>query len=339
MEPADKLAAAEGFEAPSMVMDQDELDATVSVNVETVFSEILLVKILGTVFFALAGVFAFLPVLLGGDLGDILVIGPSLGLGTAGIVLGILGFFVRSTRKWMLYLAPGVLIAAVAVRPLTSAIGSLDFVDIAFGLVFAICWFLGVEYLHALTRFIEVGEMAIKRRLTNFNLSGVVKHFLGYGFLMLGIVILVTLGVIGIVPLMASARNTMLVLGGVLTGLGIVGQLYLWKTNDILTGFLFGLGSYSPGIVIVVLAIYLVNDTNLFANSAELNSVYGIAIAAAVLFTLLGMLLTVWHTFAEGISTVVKVEYSREKLQEMLASGQVLDLEEGGAARAGGESP
>jgi hypothetical protein len=66
--------------------------------------------------------------------------------------------------------------------------------------------------------------------------------------------------------------------------------------------------------------------------------VYGIAIAAAVLFTLLGMLLTVWYTFAEGITKVEKVEYSREKLQEMLASGQVLDLEEG-AAPAGGESP
>ena len=130
----------------------------------------------------------------------------------------------------------------------------------------------------------------------------------------------------------------MIVLGGVLAGLGIVGQLYLWKTHDILTGFLFGLGSYSPGIVIVLVAIYLVNDTNLFANSAELNSVYGIAIAAAVLFTLLGMLLTVWYTFAEGIAKVEKVEYSREKLQEMLASGQVLDLEEG-AAPAGGEGP
>jgi hypothetical protein len=33
------------------------------------------------------------------------------------------------------------------------------------------------------------------------------------------------------------------------------------------------------------------------------------------------------------------VEYSREKLQEMLASGQVLDLEDTGTLPGGGETP
>jgi hypothetical protein len=52
------------------------------------------------------------------------------------------------------------------------------------------------------------------------------------------------------------------------------------------------------------------------------------------------MVLTVYYSLTEGISKVEKVEYSREKLQEMLASGQVLDL--GGGADTlpgGGEQP
>ena len=66
---------------------------------------------------------------------------------------------------------------------------------------------------------------------------------------------------------------------------------------------------------------------------------FGIAMAAAIVFTLMGLLLTVWYSFSEGIATVEKVEYSREKLQEMLASGQVLDLEDTGTVPGGGNSP
>jgi hypothetical protein len=258
-------------------------------------------------------------------------------LGVVGIVFGILGFFVRSLRTGMVYLAPGALIAAVATRPLTSAIGSLDFMDIILGLAFAICWFLGVEYLHALTRFVEVGEMAIKRRLTNFNLSGVVKHFLAYGFLMLAIVILVTLGVIGVVPLMKSVEYTFLGLGGLVIAIGIIGSLYMVMNQEMVGAAIFGGLVAGIGAVIAVLGLFA-EGSDLFANSAELNSVFGIAIGAAVVFTILGLVLTVYYQFAEGISKVEKVEYSREKLQEMLESGQVLSLEET-ASPAGGDSP
>ncbi len=322
-----------GWEAPSMAMDQEDLDATVTVNVEQVFSEIFMVKVLGMLFFVLAGVLAFLPALLGGE--DIVNILPAMILGIVGMVLGIIGFFVRSLRKWMTLLAPALLIAAVAVRPLTSAIGSLDTMEIILGLAFAVTWFLAVEYLHALSRFVEVGEMAIKRRLTNFNLSGVVKHFLGWGFLMLGIIILVTMGVIGLVPLMGNAFYSMLALGGMLIAVGTIGTIFLLTQGNFTQGMLFALAAYGPGVVIILVAVVFVEGEGLIGDSAELWSVYGIAMAAAVVFTMLGLLLTVWYTFSEGVAKVEKVEYSREKLQEMLASGQVLDLGESG----GGETP
>ncbi len=315
-----------GFEAPSLVMDQDELDAKVTVDVETVFSEIFMVKVLGSLFFALAGVLAFLPPILdGAEFIDVL---PSLILGIVGMVCGILGFFVRSARKWMLFVAPVLLIAAVAARPITSTIGSLDTMEIILGLAFAATWFLAIEYLHALSRFVEVGEMAIKRRLTNFNLSGVVKHFLAWGFLMLGIIIAVTLGVIGLVPLMGTSFWALIAVGAMLIFVGSLGTIYLLTQGNLGSGVLFGLATYTPGIIIVLAAVILLDgDGGGLGDSAELWSVYGIAIAAAIVFTLFALVLTMWYSFSEGVAKVEKVEYSREKLQEMLASGQVLDLE------------
>jgi hypothetical protein len=239
----------------------------------------------------------------------------------------------------MIYLAPAMLIAAVAARPLTSAVGSLDTMDIILSLAFAASWFLAVEYLHALTRFVEVGEMAIKRRLTNFNLSGVVKHFLGWGFLMLGIIILVTMGVIGLVPLMGNAFWTMIALGGMLIIVGTLGTIFLLTQGNFSQGIMFAIACYGPGVVIVIAAVVFVEGGGIIGDSAELWSVFGIAMAAAIVFTMLGLMLTVWYSFAEGTETVEKVEYSREKLQEMLASGQVLDLEDTGTIPGGGESP
>jgi hypothetical protein len=196
-----------------------------------------------------------------------------------------------------------------------------------------------LEYLHALSRFVEVGEMAIKRRLTNFNLSGVVKHFLGWGFLMLGIIILVTMGVIGLVPLMGNAFWTMIALGGMLIVVGTLGTIILLTQGNISQGMLFAIAAYGPGVVIIVSAIIFIEGDGLIGDSAELWSVFGIAMAAAIVFTMMGLILTVWYSFSEGTVQVEKVEYSREKLQEMLASGQVLDLEGADTMPGGGETP
>jgi hypothetical protein len=317
-----------------MVMDQDALDAQVTVNVETVFREIMMVKVLGTVFMVLAGLLAFLPALLGG--GDFVGALPSMALGVVGMLMGIMGFFVRSLRKWMLLLAPAVLIAAVAVRPLTSDVGSLSLSDVALGLAFAVFWFLGLEYLHALQRFVEVGEMAIKRKLTNFNLSGVVKHFLIYGFTTLGLIILVVLGVLGMIALMQSAMLTLLAFGVMLVALGVVGSLFIMMSKDYVKGALYLIAVLGAGIALVVVSLF-VEGSDLFAKSAELSSVYGIAVSSAVFFTLFGLVLTAYYTISATVAKVEKVEYSREKLKEMLASGQVLDFEQGGTP--GGGSP
>ena len=325
-----------GFEGPSLVMDQDELDAKVTVNVEAVFSEIFMVKILGTLFFVLAGVLAFLPSILADE--EIVAVLPSLILGVVGMVCGILGFFIRSVRKWMIYVAPVLLIAAVAARPLTSAI-PIDTMEILLGLAFAVTWFLAIEYLHALARFVEVGEMAIKRRLTNFNLSGVVKHFLGWGFLMIAIVAGVTVGVIGLVPLLGNTFWALIAIGGLLIVVGSLGTIFMFTQGNVMPGALFAIATYVPAIVMILSAVLWGGEGGGLAKSAELWSVFGIALAAAIVFTLFALVLTVWYTFAEGVAKVEKVEYSREKLQEMLASGQVLDLEQPGALPAGGEKP
>jgi hypothetical protein len=316
-----------------MAMVQDELDAKVTVNVETVFREIMLVKVFGTLFMALAGILAFLPALLGG--GDFVKALPSMVLGVVGMLMGIIGFFMRTLRRWMLLLAPAVLIAAVAVRPLTSQVGSLNASELLLGLAFAVFWFLGLEYLHALMRFVEVGEMAIKRKLTNFNLSGVVKHFLSYGFMTLGLIILVSLGVIGLLWLMRSAQMSLFGFGVMLIALGVVGSLFIMMSKDYMKGAIYLVVVMLSGIALVVFGL-LVKDTELFARSAELNSVYGIAVASAVFFTLFGLVLTVYYAIAATVAKVEKVEYSREKMKEMLASGQVLDFEQ---TQPGGGSP
>jgi len=317
-----------------MVMDQDALDAQITVNVESVFKEIMMVKVLGTVFMVLAGVLAFLPAILGG--GDFAGALPSMALGVVGMLMGMMGFFVRSLRKWMQLLAPALLIAAVAVRPLTSDVGSLSLSDVALGLAFAVFWFLGIEYLHALTRFVEVGEMAIKRKLTNINLSGVVKHFLIYGFTTLGLIVLVVLGVLGLIALMQSATLTLLAFGVMLVALGVIGSLFIMMSKDYMKGALYLIGVLGAGIALVVVSLF-VEGSDLFAKSAELSSVYGIAVASAVFFTLFGLVLTAYYTISATVAKVEKVEYSREKLKEMLASGQVLDFDQG--APGGGSPP
>jgi len=317
-----------------MVMDQDALDAQVTVNVESVFKEIMIVKVLGTVFMVLAGVLAFLPAILGG--GDFAGALPSMALGLVGMLMGMMGFFVRSLRKWMQLLAPALLIAAVAVRPLTSDVGSLSLSDVALGLAFAVFWFLGIEYLHALTRFVEVGEMAIKRKLTNINLSGVVKHFLLYGFTTLGLIVLVVLGVLGMIALMQSATLTLLAFGVMLVALGVIGSLFIMMSKDYLKGALYLIAVLGAGIALVMVSLF-VEGSDLFAKSAELSSVYGIAVASAVFFTLFGLVLTAYYTISATVAKVEKVEYSREKLKEMLASGQVLDFDQG--APGGGSPP
>ena len=317
-----------------MVMDQDALDAQITVNVETVFREIMMIKVLGTVFMVLAGVLAFLPAILGG--GDFAGALPSMALGLVGMLMGMMGFFVRSLRKWMQLLAPALLIAAVAVRPLTSDVGSLSLSDVALGLAFAVFWFLGIEYLHALTRFVEVGEMAIKRKLTNINLSGVVKHFLLYGFTTLGLIVLVVLGVLGMIALMQSATLTLLAFGVMLVALGVIGSLFIMMSKDYMKGTLYLIAVLGAGIALVVVSLF-VEGSDLFAKSAELSSVYGIAVSSAVFFTLFGLVLTAYYTISATVAKVEKVEYSREKLKEMLASGQVLDFDQG--APGGGSPP
>jgi hypothetical protein len=121
--------------------------------------------------------------------------------------------------------------------------------------------------------------------------------------------------------------------------MGTLGTIFLLTQGNLTQGLLFALAAYAPGVVIIIAALLFVEGEGIIGDSAELWSVFGIAMAAAVIFVMMGLILTVWYTFAEGTAKVEKVEYSREKLQEMLASGQVLDLDGSDTIPGGGETP
>ena len=63
----------------------------------------------------------------------------------------------------------------------------------------------------------------------------------------------------------------------------------------------------------------------IFGSSAELSSVFGIAIAAAVVFTIAGIILVAVRTVMPQRVEVEHVAYSRDTLEDMLRSARVLE--------------
>ncbi|MEM2900777.1 MAG: hypothetical protein QXT63_08295, partial [Thermoplasmata archaeon] len=108
--------------------------------------------------------------------------------------------------------------------------------------VFAFTFFMYLEYIHGLNRYLEIGEMAIMRNLKDFDLNAVISRYISFGF----VIALITMG---------------------LTALIMVSYVFF--------------AAVTPAQ---------------FAESMELNSVYGVAMAEAVIFTFLGIALAIYFS-------------------------------------------
>ena len=150
--------------------------------------------------------------------------------------------------------------------------------------LFAVAWLLGVEHMHAVHRFVELGAYVARQRLTTFRLSSVVNHFQLYGVGMVALILLVTAIVVIGVP---------------------------W--------------------------VFAQGGTETFGRSAELSSVYGIGIAAAVVFTLSAMILVFLRSIMPQRVDVERVAYSRDRIDDMIRGSRVMEAAEDARDRGDGE--
>jgi hypothetical protein len=129
-----------------------------------------------------------------------------------------------------------------------------------------------------------------------------------------------------------------------LHALGRFVELGAYVTRQRLTTF--GLGGvvnhfqlYGAGlvaIIAIVAAIVVVGvpwvfargSTGTFARSVELNSVFGIALAAAVVFTLSALILVFVRSVMPQRVDVERVAYSRDRMEDMLRSSQLVERTE-----------
>lgn len=235
-------------------------------------------KVTGTLFLVLAGVSAFLPVLV---LGEGFEPGPrsmlALVLGVSGIAVGVAGLFAPGLRRVAIVVAPGVLVAAAAAGSLGTSLDTIPPMELALAFVFGASWLLALEHMHALTRFVELGAYVTRQRLDTFSLGGVVNHFQVYG--------------VGLVAI---------------------------------------IGAVSAVVVVGVPWVFSKGTSGVFARSVELNSVFGIALAAAVVFTLSALILVFVRSVVPQRVDVERVAYSRDRMEDMLRSSQLIETGEEG---------
>lgn len=79
-------------------------------------------------------------------------------------------------------------------------------------------------------------------------------------------------------------------------------------------------------VVIGVPWVFAAGSSGTFARSVELNSVFGIALAAAVVFTLSALILVFIRSVMPQRVEVEKVAYSRDTLEDMLRSSKLIEM-------------
>jgi hypothetical protein len=265
-------------------VETPEGERTVPVNVDEVFRELRYLKALGVAFFVLTGVAAILPGFLLQDSGS----GPTaltlanIVTAVAGSAVGALGILVKGLRRVATFAGPALLLGAATVSPIGMSLDRIPELELILAFMYAVFWLLSVEYILALRRFSELGGHVVSQRLTNFDLGGVVNHFIVYG-----------LGVVGII-----ASVTALV--------------------ALFVPYAFSLGS-----------------NEVFNQSVELGSIWGVAIASAVVFCLSAMILTLARSVVPTKEDVESVAYSRAHMEDMLMGSRVIDLQRRGGRRKG----
>jgi hypothetical protein len=78
-------------------------------------------------------------------------------------------------------------------------------------------------------------------------------------------------------------------------------------------------------VVVGVPWVFAAGSTGTFARSVELNSVFGVALAAAVVFTLSALILVFVRSVMPQRLDVERVAYSRDRMEDMLRSSQLVD--------------
>ncbi len=182
-----------------------------------------------------------------------------------GLVLGIMALLNILGKSFgvIFTMASAVLILAGAgfgnIGVLLNPAGRAEF---WLSLVFALTFFMYLEYSHGLNRYLEIGEMAIMRNLKDFDLNAVVSRYIGFGF------------VVALITLVISA------------------------------------------VIMVSYVIIAAVAPPQFSESMELNSVYGIAMGEAVIFTFIGIALAIFFSLRS------KKQYL--KAEAMIGPGQTV---------------
>ena len=188
---------------------EEPVDDRASVNVEGRFPEIRRLKATGAVLFVLAGLTAFLPmVLLGDGFETGLPMMAALSLAVAGVTVSIAGLYSPSLRGPGILVGPVLLIAAAAAGTLGATLDTIPVKELVLAFVFGASWLLAIEHMHAVVRFVELGAYVTRQRLTTFSLGGIVNHFQVYGIGLVSIITVVTAIVVVGVPWFFGAGSS-----------------------------------------------------------------------------------------------------------------------------------
>ena len=112
----------------------------------------------------------------------------------------------------------------------------------------------------------------------------------------------------------ARQRLTTFSLGGVVNHFQIYG-----------VGLVALIAAVSAVVVVGVPWVFAKGSSGTFARSVELNSVFGVALAATVVFTLAAMILVFVRSVMPQRVDVERVAYSRERMEDMLRSSELME--------------
>jgi hypothetical protein len=114
-------------------------------------------------------------------------------------------------------------------------------------------------------------------------------------------------------------RLTTFSLGGVVNHFQIYGM-----------GLVTIIAAVAAVVVIGVPWVFSKGSSGTFARSVELNSVFGVALAAAVVFTLSALILVFVRSVMPGRVDVERVAYSRDRMEDMLRSSNMMGPDDEG---------
>jgi len=250
------------------------------------YRQIGTIRLLSIIFTIFTGVLSIMANLLGGSGGDVSSTGFVAGSGliVVGIVMGVLAVIWKETDEAMgkllnpvslfYFLSVFFIVIGGAIRANQLVVGSLyggaNVIQLGLAVLYGVMFLLYIEYMTAVRRFGQVGRMAIERNLKDFDFGHVISHYMGKGFLLLGIIVLITLVVLGFHITMIQ---------------------------------------------------YLASPQ--FADSVELQSVYGVVVAEAVIFSLIAVAVAFAFSGQTGKEEIASVgAFSQTQMDQIASNAQ-----------------